>query len=149
MKGRILVIDDDPDIRDGISEILKACGYEVDAVETAAEGIKKSEERVYHIAFIDIVLPDMSGIEVLKKLKERIPKTRKVIITGYATLENAVEALNRGANAYLIKPVKPEDIISIADKMMKEIEEEITMTQDKIVKFIETRVKMLEEKEGK
>ncbi|MEM0101224.1 MAG: response regulator [Candidatus Methanomethyliaceae archaeon] len=146
MKGRILVIDDDPDIREGISEILRNSGYEVDAVETATEAIKKSEEKVYHIAFIDIVLPDMNGIEVLKKLKDRIPKTRKVIITGYATLENAVEALNLGANAYLIKPVKPEDIIKITEKMMKEIEEEITMTQEKIIKFIETRVKMLEEK---
>ncbi|MEM1573360.1 MAG: response regulator [Candidatus Methanomethylicaceae archaeon] len=146
MKGRILVIDDDPDIREGISEILRNSGYEVDAVETATEAIKKSEENAYHIAFIDIVLPDMNGIEVLKKLKDRIPKTRKVIITGYATLENAVEALNLGANAYLIKPVKPEDIIKITEKMMKEIEEEITMTQEKIIKFIETRVKMLEEK---
>ncbi|MEM2259946.1 MAG: response regulator [Candidatus Methanomethylicaceae archaeon] len=146
MKGRILVIDDDPDIREGISEILRNSGYEVDAVETATEAIKKSEENVYHIAFIDIVLPDMNGIEVLKKLKDRIPKTRKVIITGYATLENAVEALNLGANAYLIKPVKPEDIIKITEKMMKDIEEEITMTQEKIIKFIETRVKMLEEK---
>lgn len=146
MKGRILVIDDDPDIREGISEILRNSGYEVDAVETATEAIKKSEENAYHIAFIDIVLPDMNGIEVLKKLKDRIPKTRKVIITGYATLENAVEALNLGANAYLIKPVKPEDIIKITEKMMKDIEEEITMTQEKIIKFIETRVKMLEEK---
>ncbi|MDH5806814.1 MAG: response regulator [Candidatus Methanomethylicaceae archaeon] len=146
MKGRILVIDDDPDIREGISEVLRNSGYEVDAVETATEAIKKSEENAYHIAFIDIVLPDMNGIEVLKKLKDRIPKTRKVIITGYATLENAVEALNLGANAYLIKPVKPEDIIKITEKMMKEIEEEITMTQEKIIKFIETRVKMLEEK---
>lgn len=149
MKGRILVIDDDPDIREGFSEILKSSGYEVDAVETATEGIKKSEEKAYHIAFIDIVLPDMSGLEILKRLKEGIPKTRKVIITGFATLENAVEALNLGANAYLIKPVKPEEIIKITEKMMKEIEEEITMTQDKIIKFIEARVKMLEANERK
>lgn len=148
MKGRILVIDDDSDIRKGISEILKAAGYEVDAVETALEGIEKSKQKVYHIAFIDIVLPDMSGIDLLTKLEERVPKTKKVIITGFATLENAVQALNLGADAYLIKPVMPEKILEIAEKMMKKIEEEITITQEKIVKFIETRVKTLENVKG-
>ncbi|MCS7098448.1 MAG: response regulator [Candidatus Methanomethyliaceae archaeon] len=148
MKGRILVIDDDLDIREGISEILKAAGYEVDAVGTALEGIEKSKQKIYHIAFIDIVLPDMSGIDLLTKLEERVPKTKKVIITGFATLENAVQALNLGADAYLIKPVMPEKILEIVEKMMKKIEEEITITQEKIVKFIESRVKTLENVKG-
>ncbi|MEM4214672.1 MAG: hypothetical protein QXZ28_05755, partial [Candidatus Methanomethylicaceae archaeon] len=70
--------------------------------------------------------------------------TRKVIITGYASLDNAVKALNLGANAYLIKPVDPGELINIIKKQIEEQENELTMTQEKVVKFIETRVKELE-----
>ncbi|MCX8182766.1 MAG: response regulator [Candidatus Methanomethyliaceae archaeon] len=146
---RILIIDDDEDIVESLSMLLSGAGFEVDTAVTGDEAIKKSKEKVYNIALIDVVLPDMTGIDLLTKLEERKPKTRKVIITGYASLDNAVKALNLGADAYLIKPVDPEELMNTVKKQIEEQESELEMTQEKIVKFIETRVKELEKEEEK
>lgn len=104
-KPRILLIDDDGNIRRVLTEILQEKGYRVDSAETGERAIDLSNKRFYNIALIDIRLPDMSGVEPLTRLKETKPKMRKVIITGYPTLENAIEALNGGAHAYIIKPL--------------------------------------------
>jgi DNA-binding NtrC family response regulator len=144
---RILIIDDDEDIVESLSTLLSNAGYVVDVALNGEEAIKKSKEKVYNVALIDVVLPDMTGIDLLTKLEERKPATRKIIITGYASLDNAVKALNLGADAYLIKPVDPEELISTVKKQIEEQENELAITQEKIVKFIETRVRELE-KEG-
>jgi DNA-binding NtrC family response regulator len=144
---RILIVDDDEDIVESLSTLLSNAGYVVDVALNGEEAIKKSKEKVYNVALIDVVLPDMTGIDLLTKLEERKPATRKIIITGYASLDNAVKALNLGADAYLIKPVDPEELISTVKKQIEEQENELAITQEKIVKFIETRVRELE-KEG-
>ncbi|MGC8936953.1 MAG: response regulator [Candidatus Methanomethylicaceae archaeon] len=150
MKKSVLIIDDDEDIAESLSILLKEVGFVVDTAHTGEEAIKKSKEKVYNVALIDIVLPDMTGIELLTKLEERKPKTRKIIITGFASLDNAVKALNLGADAYLIKPVDPEELIATIKKQVEEQEREVAMTQEDVIKFIETRVKELEkEDEGK
>lgn len=146
---KILIIDDDEDIVESLSTLLSGAGFIVDTAVTGEEAVKKSKEKVYNVALIDIVLPDMTGIDLLTKLEERKPRTRKVIITGYASLDNAVKALNLGADAYLIKPVDPEELINTVKKQIEEQENELIMTQEKIVKFIETRVKELEKEEIK
>ncbi|MBC7112506.1 MAG: response regulator [Candidatus Methanomethyliales bacterium] len=144
-KKRILIIDDDEDIIESLSRLLESAGYAVDTAVNGEEAIKKSKEKVYNVALIDVVLPDMTGIDLLTKLEERKPATKKIIITGYASLDNAVKALNLGANAYLIKPVDPEELINTVKKQITEQENELAITQEKVVKFIETRVKQLEE----
>lgn len=144
---RILIVDDDEAIVESHSTLLSNAGYVVDVALNGEEAIKKSKEKVYNVALIDVVLPDMTGIDLLTKLEERKPATRKIIITGYASLDNAVKALNLGADAYLIKPVDPEELISTVKKQIEEQENELAITQEKIVKFIETRVRELE-KEG-
>jgi len=144
---RILIVDDDEDIVESLSTLLSNAGYVVDVALNGEEAIKKSKEKVYNVALIDVELPDMTGIDLLTKLEERKPATRKIIITGYASLDNAVKALNLGADAYLIKPVDPEELISTVKKQIEEQENELAITQEKIVKFIETRVRELE-KEG-
>ena len=144
---RILIIDDDEDIVESLSTLLSSAGYAVDTAVNGEEAIKKSKEKVYNVVLIDVVLPDMTGIDLLTKLEERKPATRKIIITGYASLDNAVKALNLGADAYLIKPVDPEELISTVKKQIEEQENELAITQEKIVKFIETRVKELEKEE--
>lgn len=150
MEKSVLIIDDDEDIVESLSTLLREAGFAVDTALTGEEAIKKSKEKVYNIALIDIVLPDMTGIDLLTKLEERRPKTRKIIITGFASLDNAVKALNLGADAYLIKPVDPEELMNTMKKQIEEQEKEVAMTQEDIIKFIETRVKELEkEDEGK
>lgn len=144
-KKRVLIIDDDEDIIESLSELLKNAGYLVDTATNGTEGIKKSKENIYNVALIDIMLPDMTGIDLLTRLEEREPKTRKVIITGYASLDNAVKALNLGANAYLIKPVDPEQLLDVVKKQIEDQEKELYVTQEMITKFIKTKVKMCEE----
>jgi len=145
-KPSILVIDDDEDIRKVLSEILKDNGYNADSAETGGEAIRKAEEKFYNLALIDIKLPDMNGVELLTKIKETKPKMRKIIITGYPTLKNAVEALNRGADAYIMKPLDIEKVLATIKEQLQKQRREQKMTEKQLVQYIETRVKQIEQK---
>jgi DNA-binding NtrC family response regulator len=140
-KPKILVIDDDPAIRNTFQAALKLQGFSIDTAETGKEAIEKSKENFYNLAFIDIRLPDLEGTKLLKKLKDWTPKTRKIIITGYPTMPNAVEAVNKNADAYLIKPVEMEKILETVKDQLKKQEEEKRYDEEKVAEFIETRLK--------
>jgi len=135
-KGSILIIDDDRHILEMLTQILSKEGYAVETSETGAEAIRKVKEKYFNIALIDIVLPDLQGTQLLTELRSHTPKTRKIIITGHATLNNAVEALNLGADTYIMKPVDPQALISIIEEQLRQQREEETMTQEKIMEFI-------------
>jgi DNA-binding NtrC family response regulator len=143
-KHGILVVDDDEDIRRVLTEILEGEGYIVDSVGTGMEAVRKTEEKFYNIALIDIKLPDMEGVELLTKIKETKPKMRKVIITGYPTLQNAVEALNKGADAYIMKPLDMDKMLATIKEQLEKQREEQEMTEKQLVTYIETRVKQIE-----
>jgi DNA-binding NtrC family response regulator len=85
----------------------------------------------------------MEGIELLTKMRDTTPKMRKVIVTGYPTLQNAVDAVNRGADAYIVKPFDVEKVLSAIDHQLKKQQEEKKYSQDKVAEFIEARVKEL------
>jgi DNA-binding NtrC family response regulator len=140
---RILIVDDDENIRKVLLAILMDKGYTVDSVGTAREAVEKSKRKFYNLALIDIRLPDMEGIELLTKMRDTTPKMRKVIVTGYPTLQNAVDAVNRGADAYIVKPFDVEKVLSAIDHQLKKQQEEKKYNQDKVAEFIETRVKEL------
>jgi YesN/AraC family two-component response regulator len=89
-------------------------------------------------------LPDMEGIELLTKMKDTTPKMRKVIVTGYPTLHNAIEAVNRGADAYILKPFDVEKVLATIKEQLKKQEEEKRFSQEKVAEFIEARVRELE-----
>jgi len=142
--ARILIVDDDEDIRKVLTTILEDEGYIVESVGTARKAIVKTGKKFYNLALIDVRLPDMEGIELLTRMKDATPKMRKIIITGYPTLQNAVEAVNRGADAYIIKPFDMKKTLrTIKEELVKQ-EEEKRYSQDKVAEFIETRVKELE-----
>jgi two-component system NtrC family response regulator len=101
------------------------------------------------MALIDIRLPDMEGTELLTQMKETTPRMRKIIITGYPTLQNAVEAVNRRADAYIMKPFDVKRVLETIEDQLKKQEEERNYSQDKVAAFIETRVKELTVNEGK
>jgi len=141
--ARILIVDDDEDIRKVLTTILEDEGYIVESVGTARKAIVKTGKKFYNLALIDVRLPDMEGIELLTRMKDATPKMRKIIITGYPTLQNAVEAVNRGADAYIIKPFDMKKTLrTIKEELVKQ-EEEKRYSQDKVAEFIETRVKEL------
>jgi DNA-binding NtrC family response regulator len=142
--ARILVIDDDENIRKVLETILEDEGYIVETAETAKKGIEESEKAFYNLALIDVRLPDMEGIELLSKLRNTKPKMRKIIVTGYPTLQNAVAAVNKGADAYVMKPFEVDKILETIREQLKKQEEEKRFSEEKVVEFIETRIKALE-----
>ncbi|MEM3616684.1 MAG: response regulator [Candidatus Bathyarchaeia archaeon] len=142
--ARILVVDDDENIRKVLKTILEEEGYAVDEAENAKKAIEKSRKKVYNLALIDIRLPDMEGIELLTRMKDTVPRMRKIIITGYPTLQNAIEAVNRGADAYILKPFDMDKVLATIKEQLRKQEEEKRYSQEKVAEFIETRVKELE-----
>jgi len=111
-KGSILIVDDDESIGRSLALIFNKKGYEAETATTAQEGLKKAMGKSFHVALIDIQLPDMPGTELLKKLKAINPKINCIIITGHASVENAVKALELGASAYITKPLDMDDVLN-------------------------------------
>jgi DNA-binding NtrC family response regulator len=147
--ARILIVDDDENIRKVLMAIFEDKGYNVEAVGTAREAIKKTDKKFYNLALIDIRLPDMEGIDLLTKIRDTTPRMRKIIITGYPTLQNAVEAVNLGADAYIMKPFDVDKVVSTINEQLRKQDQEKKYSQDKVAEFIETRVKELDlEKEA-
>jgi DNA-binding NtrC family response regulator len=121
--------------------ILEDEGYTVDEATNGNEAIELTKQTAYNIALLDIRLPDMEGIELLELLKDPVPKTRKIMITGYPSMQNAITALNKKADAYLIKPVDIQKLLNIVKEQLKLQEEEKNFSEQKVAEFIETRVK--------
>jgi len=144
-KVSILVIDDDRDILKSLKDILRTRGYEVDTAETAQKGIEKVKSKYFNLALLDIKLPDMEGTELLAKIHKEKPGMMKIMITGYPSVDNAIRALNYGADAYIMKPVNPENLLKIVEEKLKEQKEAETMTEEKIAEWIENRIKKLEQ----
>jgi len=142
--ARILIVDDDENIRKVLMAILEDKGYDMEAVGTAREAIKKTDKKFYNLALIDIRLPDMEGIDLLMKIRDTTPRMRKIIITGYPTLQNAVDAVNRGADGYITKPFDVERVLNTISEQLRKQEQEKKYSQDKVAEFIETRVRELD-----
>jgi two-component system NtrC family response regulator len=141
---RILIVDDDENIRKVLVAILEEEGYTVDSVGTARKAIDASKKKFFNLALIDIRLPDMEGTELLGRINETIPRMRKIIITGYPTLQNAIEAVNKRADAYIMKPFDVEKVLETIKDQLKKQDEEKKYSQDRVAEFIETRVHELE-----
>jgi len=143
-RTRILVVDDDESIRKTLAAILEDEGYAVETVDNGKDAIAKTNVTFYNLALIDIRLLDMAGTELLGKIRATVPKMRKIIITGYPTVHNAIEAVNRNADAYLLKPFDMPNVLNTIREQLKKQEEEKRFSQDKVTAFIETRVKEFE-----
>jgi len=135
-KAKILVVDDDENILLSIKEILSQKGYLVDIAISGEEALQKLKEKFYNLIIIDIVLPDIDGLDLIEKVADTLPKMRKVVITGYASLENAVKALNLGANAYIMKPLSPIKLLEIVDKELRLQKEELMKLQKDVIAYV-------------
>jgi DNA-binding NtrC family response regulator len=142
--ARILVVDDDESIRNSLAAILRDEGYAVDVAASGGEAIRKSKETVYNLALIDIKLPDMEGIDILIRMKDTVPKVRKIMMTGFPSVQNAVAAVNRKADAYLVKPMEVEKLLGTIREQLKMQENEKQYNKQKVTEFIKTRVRELE-----
>jgi len=144
-KIKILIVDDDKDILKSLKDIMLSKGYQVDTAETAQNAIEKAKSQYFNLALLDIKLPDMEGTELLAKMHKEKPKMMKIMITGYPSLDNAVRALNLGADAYIMKPVNPENLLKVVEEKIKEQKEAESMTEEKIAEWIENRIQKLEQ----
>ncbi len=112
IKPKILVVDDEKGLRTGVQRLLEMEGYEVDVAENGTDGIKLGTEKEYDLAIIDLKMPDIEGIEVLKNIKQKFPNTVCFIATAFASYDTAIEATKLGAQSYIPKPFSPEELIS-------------------------------------
>jgi DNA-binding NtrC family response regulator len=139
--ARILIVDDDESIRKTLKAILEDDGYTVDSAASGKEAIQKANETVYNVALLDIRLPDMEGVELLKLMKDSVPRTRKIMVTGYPSMQNAISAVNKNADAYLVKPVDVEKLLATVKEQLQLQEDERKFSEQKVAEFIESRVK--------
>lgn len=144
---RILIVEDDKNIRETMKNILQQSGYQTDIAETGREAEKLAEAKFYNLALLDIKLPDMEGTQLLAKLHEGTPKMVKIMVTGYPSLENAIEALNQGADAYVTKPVKPAKLLALIKEKLEEQQQAEKMTENRVTDWIKTRARQLEPEE--
>jgi len=143
-KASVLVVDDDAGIRKTLSRILEKEGYLVETVENGEQAIEASKKSFFNVALIDIRLPHMEGTELLDRLKETEPKMAKIIITGYPSLKNAVEAVNKGADGYVLKPFDAGKLLIIIRKHSKKQRESMKYSEKKVAEYIESRARQIE-----
>ena len=116
---KILVIDDETIVRRSCERTLTPEGYEVISTASGREGIELLEKEPFAIVLLDLKMPDMDGIEVLKKIKERWPDTKVIMITGYSTVETAVQALRLGAYNHIEKPFTPNTLLAAVKEVFE------------------------------
>lgn len=115
---KILVVDDDSAMLETCARIFKRKGYEVKAVASGGEALTVLErDDGYHVVLADLLMPGMSGIELLQKIKESYSDTQVVIMTGHGTIENAVDAMKLGAADYITKPFDREELITTVERL--------------------------------
>lgn len=118
-KGKILVIDDEDIVRLSCSRTLVPEGYELKMAKNGPEGLQMLEEDTFDLVLTDLKMPNMDGIEVLAKIKEKWPATDVVIVTGYQTVETAVKAIKLGAFDYIEKPFTPDTLIATISNVFR------------------------------
>ena len=141
--SKVLVIDDDRTVLDALVAVLEEEGYFVDTARNGKEAIAKSYVHFYNLAIIDERLPDIEGTKLLSELKETTPKMVKILLTGYPSMGNAIEAVNRHADAFLVKPVDIRELLSKIEELLRMQEEANYYSQEKVAEFIETRTKQI------
>ena len=117
-KGKVLVIDDEADIREGLELLLTSEGFSVDLAQNGTEGLHRIENHAYDLVLLDLMMPDRSGMEVLSEVRERDKETPIFMITAYGSVEAAVNALKLGANDYFSKPWDNEKLIIEISRMI-------------------------------
>ena len=135
----ILVVDDDQKMQEMLTEILTDKGYSVTCVATGKKAVAESFKQLFNLALIDIHLPDMKGTELLSKFRKPEPEMIKIIITGNATLDNSIEAANKGVDGYIVKPFDPRKLTSLIEDKLQEQRKKIQFDDKKVAEYIGLR----------
>ena len=117
---KILIVDDDTDILTHLTNVLKRAGYETDAASSAKEAIKKVEATAFDVVLLDFMMPKTSGISLLPEIRRLRPMVKVIMITAFATIENAIDAIKNGACGYIAKPFKIEELLTTVRRALEE-----------------------------
>jgi DNA-binding response OmpR family regulator len=116
----ILLVDDDKSILRILTRILQKQGYKIYTAETGREAEEIINGQSFDLALIDVKLPDTDGLDLLQKIQVTRPNMIKIILTGFASMDNGIKALNSGADAYLVKPVEPTELLKVLKEKLEE-----------------------------
>ncbi|MBW1693573.1 MAG: response regulator [Deltaproteobacteria bacterium] len=119
LKPKVLVIDDEKVIREGCHEVLTQEGYKVVRAERGEQGLKMIEREHFDVILLDLMMPGLSGFDVLSHVKALHPDTSVIVITGYATIENSIEAMKNGAFDFIPKPFSPDQLRVVVSKAIE------------------------------
>jgi signal transduction histidine kinase len=142
----ILVIEDEDQVRQSYEDMFSFFGYEVESVPNGREGMSRITKKDYDIVVTDLNMPEMNGIEVLKYIKKKKPYIEVIVITGYATLENAIEAMKVGAYDYFAKPIDIEHVRIVLSKCVQQIQ---SRKENEELRSLTQRLKELNELKDK
>lgn len=121
-KYKVLLVDDDPTILLVLSKVLIKEGYDVKIANSGVEAFELLKKKIFHLVITDLNMPDINGIEVLKKTKQLHPESVAMILTGFGDLETAIEAIRLDADDYLLKPCEPEEFFFRVESCLKKFE---------------------------
>lgn len=117
-KHKLLVVDDEDSLRKALMRFLEKRGYDVDGAHDGAEAIEKCKDKVYHLVITDLMMPNMSGLDLMKAVKSLNKDTAFLMMTGFGTIETAVDAIKNGAFHYMTKPFELEDMALLVEKAL-------------------------------
>ena len=134
MTHRILIVDDDPLIRRQLEDLYRERKYEVDSCPGADDALLLLEDYEYSLAVLDLKIPGTDGISLTKQIRERWPDLDVIIVTGYASIKGAVEAIRHGASDYITKPFEREEILLATEKVLEKrrLLDEITYLRNQL-----------------
>lgn len=118
--SKILVVDDDEDLRENLAEVLESSGYLCKKSSSGIDAIKKASEEKFDIIIQDLVMPGLKGMELLLELKKISPQTKIIVITAFATIDSAIDAIKKGASEYISKPFDVEELLTIIRRVIEE-----------------------------
>ena len=117
---KILIVDDDKELRLSLSGILKEAGYRTKGASSAEEATARLEAEEFDIVLLDYMMPRMSGIDALLTMRRVRPRAKVIMMTAFATIENAVDAMKKGASDYVVKPFKIESFLTTIGRVVEE-----------------------------
>jgi DNA-binding NtrC family response regulator len=118
---RLLLLDDEPIVGKRLSPALAKVGCDVEVFDAPAPALRRLDEQEFHIVVTDVCMEDIGGIEVLERVLSRHPRAKVIMITGYATVEVAREAMAKGAFDFIAKPFKPQELRDVIARAAKEL----------------------------
>lgn len=118
--ARILVVDDDKDLQENIVEILSDAGFEMHTADSAEQALDLVADASFDVILLDLVMPGISGMDALPLFKRKNPRARIIMITAFSTVENAVRSMKKGADDYITKPFKIDELLMSVRRNLEE-----------------------------